>query len=328
MRNRIILIAAALFCSLAITATAQQANAWHDSTVRLQARARLLEDSLMTGDSAATEVARRGDLVIAASPRQQSIAVPALDSFAATRQRWFGSAMPSPSGFRIAVQVDGGGRRWDGGTPLGNAAVGVAAQPIGSIILAGLPDSANAVRRLRSSSAADVAATLIDQYASLMLASDTVLTTWLENPPAFSVMMKDRRHRAMYLFVTGTGAMERDCANGDVASCSYALDLEHAPAARTGSIYSPDLRTDLLYYALDLGGAGAWTRLRNATGPAMPAKLAAAAQMPIDSLLARWRTSLLVLRPAKAVLGGESALVALAWSVVLLLTALGASRWA
>ena len=328
MRNSILIATSALLCALAAPATAQQAEAWRDSTERLHARFHALEDSLMHGDSAAAEVARRGDLAIAASPTQQSLALTAFDSFATTRQHWFGSAMPSPGGFRIAVQVDGGGRRWDGGTLLGNPAVGTAARPVGSIILAGLPDSANAARRLRSSSAADVATTLIDQYASLMLASDTMLTTWLENPPTFSVMMNDRRHRPMYLFVTGIGALERDCVNGDVTSCRFAVDLEHAPATRIGSIYSPDLRADLLYYALDLGGTDAWTRLRNAPGAGMPAKLAAAAQMPIDSLLARWRTSLLALRPAKAVLGGESALVALAWSLVLLLTALGASRWA
>jgi hypothetical protein len=327
MRNRIMLLISALLCSrVAAVMAQQQANAWHDSTVRLQARARLLEDSLMTGDSAATEVARRGDLAIAASPRQQSTAGAALDSFAVTRQRWFGSAMPSPSGFRIALQIDAGGRRWDGGVPIGGSFL--AAQPAGSIILAGLPDNTGAARRQRAIPAADIATTLIDEYAALMIASDTALTIWLENPPPFSTLVKDHRHRPMYLFVTGTGAMERDCVNGDVASCRYAIDLEHAPATRTGSIYSPDLRIDLLYFALDVGGPEAWARLRHATSTGMPAKLAAAAQMPIDSLLAHWRASLLALRPAKAILSGESALVALAWSVLLLLAALGASRWA
>ena len=203
-----------------------------------------------------------------------------------------------------------------------------AAQPAGSIILAGLPDSAGAARRQSASSATDVATKLFDQYAALMLASDAPVALWIENPPVFSVMAKDHRNEAMYTFVTGTGAMERDCVNGDVESCRYAIDLEHAPATKHGSIYSPYLRADLLYYALDLGGAAAWTRLHRAAGSGLSAQLAAAAQMPVDSLLAHWRTSLLVLRPAKAVLGSESALIALAWSVGLLLVALGASRWA
>ena len=91
--------------------------------------------------------------------------------------------------------------------------------------------------------------------------------------------------------------------------------------------WSPFMRADLMYFALDLGGSGAWNRLRAGADSGVAAALAAAARQPVDSVLAHWRSDLLSRRPVAAVITPGSALLAVTWTVALLLAALGASKW-
>jgi hypothetical protein len=56
--------------------------------------------------------------------------------------------------------------------------------------------------------------------------------------------------------------------------------------------------------------------------------LEAAAGMSLDSLLSRWRSQLLSLRPAEAPVSVTRVLLGLTWTALLILGALGVSRWA
>ena len=71
MRNHSLVAAAFALAIAPALCSAQQGAAWRDSAQRLNAATTALRDSMLQGDSTAAEVARRGDLVIAASPNQE-----------------------------------------------------------------------------------------------------------------------------------------------------------------------------------------------------------------------------------------------------------------
>jgi hypothetical protein len=315
MRNLILAVTAVSVLLCPAPALAQQATAWRDSAQRLGVAVRALRDSMLQGDSTTVEVGRRGDLVIAASVADRSTALDALAAFAQVRDRWFKGGLPSPDGFRIVL------RNQQGTGPAPD-------QQDGMIVLSALPDTGQSIRVQRQSWQSNAAQSLIDRYGEMMIASVAPLALWIEEPPPLSMAETERRQLSMYAFVTATGSLSRNCVSGDLAACRFAMDIEHAPSTSTDAAFPKFMRADFLYYTLDTGGPGAWNRLHGAAGGGLEAGLAAAAQMPIDSLVAHWRSSLLALRPTTVTISMRTALLALTWSSVLLLGALGASRWA
>ncbi len=312
---RKLILAIALILAPAVC-RAQHAERWRDSAQRLDAAVKLLRDSLLSVDSNVAEVARRGDLVVSASSNLRATAAVVLEKFARARDRRFAGAMPSPGGFRIVVRTD-------------NSANGHSdALSNGSIVLSGLPDSGSAARAQLSRWEPSSVDRVIDQYGRMLIASIPALSEWLENPPPLSMDDAQRRDEAMYALVTSTGAIERRCVSGGAPACRVALKLKLIPGPENGGRFSPFMRTDLLYYALDRGGAGAWERLRTAADSGINAALAAAAQMPMDSLVLAWRSDLLARRPVAATLGGRWTAAALGWSLLLAIGAIGASKWA
>lgn len=199
---------------------------------------------------------------------------------------------------------------------------------VGIVMLSGGPDTGKAVRTQRTVSPSNVANGLIDRYGEMMIESVPALAAWIGNPPPLSQGEKERRDQVMYAFVTATGAIQQRCAAGGLVACHVALNIRHIEGRENGGRYSPFVRTDLLYFALDAGGTGSWSRLRAAADSGVPAMLGAAARMPADSVIARWRGNLLELRPATAVLTPGSAILSATWVGILLLGALGASKWA
>ena len=182
MRNRILGFAAVAVMLLPAICSAQQATQWRDSTKRLDVAARALRDSLLQIDSTATEVARRGDLAIAASADQQQNAIDALDQFAKVRDRWFAGAMPAPGGFRIIISTGNDGRMPARHLSTSNGA------------LITFRDCRIAVVRSASPGADHSAETtapkaMLDRYGSMMISSVPALLEWIENPPPLS----DRR---------------------------------------------------------------------------------------------------------------------------------------
>lgn len=298
---------------------AQRAAAWRDSVLRLGREVRSLQDSLIRGDSTVHEVAHRGDLVLGATLDQQGRAMAAFEYFAAARTRWFGTASPSPDGFRIALRVTWrrgfSGRWWD-------------AQP-GLLILSGRPDSGSSERAVRTAGRDDPGRSLVDAFGEMMHShAEPSIQKWLRRPPPLYLPDAERRELAMYAVVTGTGSAQRGCVTGSIADCAYALGLRDPVGAEPGSPYDPVVRADLLLIALEAGGADAWLRLNQPTGGNIEAALASASGLGIDSLIVRWRQGVLALQPKTAPLDSRQVLVLLGWSVMLLLATLGVSRWA
>lgn len=304
-------------CVMATPLAAQSAQQWQDSAHRLSEQVRALRDSLLQGDSTVREVARHGDLVIGASESLRQAASAALLRFVEARRHWFGDASPSPGGFRIVLRATEQEASFR--PPAEWAAV----------VLAGMPDSGNSARQERQVRRSEIAEVLIDIYAEMMWPeTGPAIAKWLQQPPPLSMGENNRRVAAMYGLVTGTGSAQRACVSGVLADCAYALWLRESSGQNPGGGYSVFLRADLLLTALELGGSGAWARLSGARDSSVASALAAAAAMPIDSLLARWRSQLLAFRPISAPLGISGAGLALAWTVLALLSALGVSRWA
>ena len=302
---------------LPCAATAQRAAAWHDSAQRLDAAMHSLRDSLLQGDSSAAEVARRGDLAIASTPNERSHAVDVLTEFAKGRSRRFAGAMPSAGGFRIVIRT----ARW-----MNRSKPTTADQ--GSMVLVGLPDTGTAVHVQTSAGSSAVDAALLDRFGEMMIAGVPEVQRWIESPPPLSLDEAQRRDQAMYAFVTANGAIQRRCVAGGLVACRVALNIRQIDGPENGGRYSPFMRADLLYFALDLGGTGSWERLRSSSDTTLEGRLAAAAGVPMDSLLTQWRRGLLALRPATSVLPIRSGLIAIGWTLALLLGALGASKWA
>jgi hypothetical protein len=300
-------------------ASGQDAQAWRDSAASVQASIRALRDSLIHGDSTATEVARLGNVVITASEDQRANALEAFRFFNSMRERYFGSALPTTGGFRIVLRTESGGVLSRGES-----------REVGAVVLAGLPDTGNTIRTQRAISASNLSTVLLDQFGEMMIANAPApVGNWLENPPPLSTPTAERRNIAMYAFVTGMGRVQRGCVGGDYAACQLALDLHHSPRSDDGPVFfTPFMRMDLLLFTLELGGSGAWERFRDAAADGLDPALAAAARMPVDSVLARWRGGLLALRPREAPVSSRMTVAVIAWSTVLLLGTLGVSRWA
>ena len=304
-------------------ARAQTASAWADSARRLSIELAALKDSLQRGDTAVTEVARVGGLVISASRGQEAAAARALDRFAAERARWFGDASPSAEGFRMVIRstVD---PAWV--TPFRSGTR--------EVVLSGLPDSGHAPRAFSTrswdplSGAAALDRVLLDQFAGLLYPTAApAIRGWLPDHPPLAMPDFERRREAMRALFTASGPVVRRCAAGELASCAVALGLRGPRLRESDGRYGAFLRGDLLLFALEAGGPGGWARLNDPAGADVATRLAAAARLPGDSLLAAWRRGLLAGQPTEAPVQAAGVLLSLAWSAAILLGALGLSRW-
>src|SRR5688572_4499317 len=120
--------------ALAGPAAAQDAAAWRDSAYRLSAERQQVWDSLKQDFSEAEEIARRPGLVVSATTDYRSLAEDVLDRFDSARRRWFGSALPAATGFRITLRSGGS---WSFGWRTSSPQ---------SLSIAGIPDADETVR--------------------------------------------------------------------------------------------------------------------------------------------------------------------------------------
>jgi hypothetical protein len=119
-----------------------------------------------------------------------------------------------------------------------------------------------------------------------------------------------------------TMAQQQCEASGDLAACRTILTPAHVlPPVSVGG------RRFLLQEALDVGGDGAFERLTAAGNIPLADRLADAAGMPLDSLLARWSASIRAATPRGPARPAWELLLAAAWSAVLLAVVLGGPRW-
>lgn len=300
------------------SAQARPAAEWRDSALRLTRELRALTDSMLKGDSTVQEVTRDDRLVIGATAGLRREAFSAFARIQGLRRRWFSDALPSPPGFHIALtSVDQ--------VPAGSLGRGARQ----SMVLSSLPEVDASEGWTRVVPRDRFVETVVDLYAELMwVSAGPHLRRWLDPAPPLSMPESERRYIAMYAFVTGSSRAQRSCAAGDLADCAYALGLRAPAVADAGAQFAAFLRTDLLLTALEAGGPGAWGRFRDHVGLELEPALAAAANMPLDSLLSRWRGDLLALRPVTSPIELRGALLAVLWGAALGLGALGISRWA
>ena len=117
------------------------------------------------------------------------------------------------------------------------------------------------------------------------------------------------------------------------AACLAGRDLETCRRAmRAGGITTPRPTTHRVHesvyaFALATGGEGALLRLHRAAGRPVPDQLAAAAEVPIDSLIAAWQRALVA--PSETTSAGLGSIVVLAivWMVGLTLFFGWRFRW-
>jgi len=139
----------------------------------------------------------------------------------------------------------------------------------------------------------------------------------------------DRRQVALLVGRTRSGALaagvERCLGARDDESCSAvvrAVDISALP-----SVADQATRRTLLDAALRRGGAGAYHRLRATPSPAMEVRLAAAAGVPIDTLLADWRVEMVQAVRTVTPWSTKIGVAGIGWLVVFLACALWSSRW-
>ena len=86
-------------------------------------------------------------------------------------------------------------------------------------------------------------------------------------------------------------------------------------------------RSTLLGVAIETGGDGAITRMVETDFYDRAAWLSDISGLPIDTLIAEWRSSVLEAQPIPATLTGKSAVVAVVWVILFAALAAGSKRW-
>ncbi len=146
-----------------------------------------------------------------------------------------------------------------------------------------------------------------------------------------SLSPAERRARVAALKRRPVAPSRRACLAGHDDAC--AAVLRGAPLSATLPLLD-DAPPSLLWVALEMGGPGAFERLR-APAPAGAAtdgfllrpRLAAAAGVPADSVAAAWRARVLAARPERGSVGGVAGLAALLWVYLLAFLATRSTRW-
>ncbi len=114
------------------------------------------------------------------------------------------------------------------------------------------------------------------------------------------------------------------CVDGDDRACAAFLN-EHMWII--GWPLSVTARESMLRVALAAGGEGVLGRLAQPGAGSTGSRLAAAAGIPRDSLIALWRDRILAAAPDQVVLTGSVGGTALLWVLLLVLIAMRSTRW-
>lgn len=119
----------------------------------------------------------------------------------------------------------------------------------------------------------------------------------------------------------------RDCLDQGVQGACDAVLLDRPGAVFQLVPLDQDARGLLLTMAVIQGGEGALERLVVDSGLPLADRLAAAAGIPVDSLLSRWREAVMRSRPERVAVTAGGGWVMLGWSLAFFGLALGSSRW-
>ena len=122
-----------------------------------------------------------------------------------------------------------------------------------------------------------------------------------------------------------TASAFRACASGGDGDCTELL--RSLPGGALPKPLGYEARSTLVYVALRMGGRDAYRRLLANPSDPLAARLAAAAGMPLDSLVDRWRGDMMASRPATVLLPGWAFAVALAWTALFAGCGMWSTRW-
>jgi hypothetical protein len=115
------------------------------------------------------------------------------------------------------------------------------------------------------------------------------------------------------------------CVRGSDTAC-VAL-LRSLPAGSIPRILDSDARRLLIHVALQIGGREAYGRLLADSNASPSERLAGAAGVPADTIVARWRAAIIASRPKPVTLPSWGLLAALGWTIVLAVCGMRSSRW-
>lgn len=117
----------------------------------------------------------------------------------------------------------------------------------------------------------------------------------------------------------------RSCVEGSDSACTELL--ESLPPRALPRPLTYDARETLVHVALRLGGREAYHRLLERPGAPITDRLAAAAGVSINTVVAGWRTEILAARPVPLPLPPWGLWAALGWTAVFVVCGLRSSRW-
>ncbi len=115
------------------------------------------------------------------------------------------------------------------------------------------------------------------------------------------------------------------CGAGSDSACTELL--RSLPPGVLPRPLTYDAHAALVHIALRLGGREAYHRLVATPGAPIADRLAGAAGVSVDSLVAQWRSEILAARPAPVTLPPWGPWAALGWTAVFAVCALRSSRW-
>jgi len=128
-----------------------------------------------------------------------------------------------------------------------------------------------------------------------------------------------------YFARAGTAPSLQKCRQHRDDACTALL--QSLPPGSLPRLLAPAARLSLVREALRAGGRDAYSRLVAHPEASMDTRLASAATMDIDALVARWRNGVLAARPVPLTLPWWAGVAALGWTAFFGFCALRSSRW-
>jgi hypothetical protein len=153
--------------------------------------------------------------------------------------------------------------------------------------------------------------------------ADSSYLQWYPSPEERRAVLV--RSFADYFNRPATAATWRQCMRENDADCLQLLRM--LPHGAIPPPLGSDAHRLLAHVALRIGGRAAYARLLADSTVALRERLAAAAGVGFDTLLARWHAEVLAARPAAVTVPRSGVPVALGWILLLIGCGLRSSRW-
>jgi hypothetical protein len=153
--------------------------------------------------------------------------------------------------------------------------------------------------------------------------SDSSYLQWYPSPAERRAVLL--RSFAEYFNRPATAAIWRECTRGNDTGCVQLLRT--LPRGAISAPLETDAHRLLAHVALRMGGRPAYGRLLADSTVALSQRLAAAAGVPLDTLLVQWHAEVLAARPAAVAVPPWGVPAALGWILLLAGCGLRSSRW-